>query len=251
MIGNLLLISYLRRFYDIETMPYRRLPTTDKARIRALNAALKLAEKRDIEKLAFSKETLLKLEQVKTTFESMLQIYKANVKKQLEKNKDYKILMEKAVLYISHFIHALYMTIEREEIKEESLNFYELDSFAGKIPLLNSEEELLLWGEKIIEGEQKRILKGGNPIYNPSIALVKVRFEKFKDSAAYMQNMRRVTTRYFERMKANRVSTNNFICELWNEIEESVKNDNTKHKEQIAQDYGIVYILRRKEKNEH
>ena len=231
-------------------MPYRRLPTTDKARTRALNAALKLAEKRDIEKLAFSKETLLKLKQVKSIFESTLQIYQADLKKQSEKNKDYRTLMEKAALYVSHFIHVLYMAVEREEIKEEALNFYELGSFAGKVPSINSEEELLNWGTKIIEGEQKRIQKGGNPIYSPSIALVKIRFEKFKDSAIYMQNMRRITTRYFEQMKINRVSTNNFICELWNEIEENIKSDNPKHKRQIAQEYGIVYILRRKEKKE-
>ena len=229
-------------------MPYRRLPTTDKARIRALNAALGLAEKSDVEVLAFSKETLLKLKQVKTTFESTFQIYKAGVKKQSEKNKDYKDLMEKAILYVSHFIQALYMAIEREEIRKEALDFHELGSLVGKVPLLNSEEELLKWGTKIIEGEQKRIQKGGNPIYNPSIALVKIRFEKFKDSAVDMQNIRRITPRYFKQMKETRVSTNHFICDLWNEIEENIKNDNPKNKRQIAQDYGIVYILRRKEK---
>ena len=225
-------------------MPYRRLPTTDKARVRALDAAFNLSEKRDIEELAFSKETLFKLKQVKATFESTLLIYNTNVKKLSEKNKEYKALMEKAVLYISHFIQVLYMAIEREEIKEDVLSFYELGSFAGKIPSLNSEEEVLEWGTKIIDGEQKRIQKGGNPIYSPSIALVRISFEKFKESAVYMQNMRRVTARYFERMKADRVSTNNFICKLWNEVEEGTKNENPK----IAQDYGIVYVLRRKEK---
>ena len=230
-------------------MPYRRLPTTDKARIRALNAAIKLAENGNAEKeLAFSKGTLVELKQVKTTFESTLQTYNAEVKKQSEKNKDYKDLMGKAALYISHFIQVLYMAIEREEIKEDVLSFYELDSFAGKIPSLNSEEELLKWGAKIIDGEQKRIQKGGNPIYSPSIALVKVRFETFKDSAIFMQNMHAITNRYFERMKVIRISTNNFICKLWNEIEESIRNETPKHKSKIAQDYGIVYILRRKEK---
>ena len=228
-------------------MPYRRLPTTDKARIRALNAALKSAEKGDIENLAFSKATLLQLKQVKATFESTLYVYKTDVKKQSEKNREYKTLMEKASLYVSHFIQVLYMAIEREEIREDALDFYELDSLNGKIPSLNSEEEILKWGEKIIEGEQKRIQKRGNPIYSPSIALVKVSFEKFKESAITMQNIRRITARYFAQMKATRISTNRFICNMWNEIEESIKDDNPKQKMQIAQDYGIVYILRRNE----
>ncbi|MDR2910199.1 MAG: hypothetical protein LBV47_02380 [Bacteroidales bacterium] len=229
-------------------MPYRRLPTTDKARAKVLNTALELATKRDVNKIAFSEETLLELKQVKTVFESTLQIYKTDLKRQLEKSKNYKASMIKAALYISHFIKVLYMAVEREEIKEDSLKFYELDSFAGKIPSLNKEEELLKWGAKIIEGEQKRIHKGGNPVYSPSIALVKIKLEEFKEIAVYMQNMRRVTNISFERMKKNRVATNKFICNLWNEIEENIKSDNAKHKRQIALDYGIVYIFRRNEK---
>jgi hypothetical protein len=49
-------------------------------------------------------------------------------------------------------------------------------------------------------------------------------------------------------MQELRKSTNDFISELWNEIEEGIKTDNPKHKRQVAQDYGIVYIFRRKEK---
>lgn len=229
-------------------MPYRRLPTTDKARAKVLSVALKLAEKNGITNIAFSKETLLELKQVKTVFENTLEVYKTDVKKQSDKNKDYKTLMRKAALYVSHFIQVLYMAVEREEIKGEALNFYELDSFAGKVPLLNTEEELLKWGTKIIEGEQKRIQKGGSPIYSPSIALVKIKLEEFKDIAVYMQNMRKITARSFERMKLNRIHTNKFICILWNEIEENITNDNPKHKRQIALDYGIVYIFRRNEK---
>jgi hypothetical protein len=229
-------------------MPYRRLPTTDKARIRALNAAIKLAEKKDMEKLAFSKETFLKLKQVKTTFESTLQIYEFDLKKQSVKNKEYKMLMEKAALYVSHFIQVLYMAIERGEIKKEALTFYELGDFTGKIPPLYPEVELLKWGLKIIEGEQKRIQKGSNPVYSPSIALVKIKFEEFKDVAVYMQNMRKISARSFERMKEARISANNFICKLWNEIEENILSDNPKHKRQQAMEYGIVYIFRRKEK---
>ena len=156
--------------------------------------------------------------------------------------------MEKAVMYISHFIQVLYMTVEREEIKEEALEYYELTSFSGKVPSLNSEEDVLKWGTKIIEGEQKRIQKGGSPIYTPSIALVKIKLEEFSDIAVYMQNMRKISARSYDRMKAIRKSTNNFIGKLWNEIEQHVKSDSPKHKRQQTQEYGIVYIFRRKEK---
>ena len=46
-------------------------------------------------------------------------------------------------------------------------------------PHLNTENELMSWGRRIIEGEEFRIRKGGSPITNPTIAVVKVRFENF------------------------------------------------------------------------
>jgi hypothetical protein len=49
-------------------------------------------------------------------------------------------------------------------------------------------------------------------------------------------------------MQELRKSTNEFISQLWNEVEEGITADLPKHKRQIAQDYGLVYIFRRKEK---
>jgi hypothetical protein len=229
-------------------MPYRRLPTTDKARLRALEAIVKLAAKTDDSKLAFSKQTLNELSLVKTNFENTLKQYNADISTQLGKNKEYKAVMEKAVTYISHFIQVLFMTIDRGEIKEEALEFYGLSGANGKVPSLNTEEEVLDWGHKIILGEQKRIQKGGSPIYTPSIALVKVKVEEFGDIAIFMQNLKRISARSFQRMKDARKSTNDFISKMWTEIEEHLENGSPKHKRQRAQEYGIVYIFRRREK---
>ena len=229
-------------------MPYRRLPTTDKARRRALEAALKQASKVDERKLVFSKYTLNELNVVKTNFENTLKQYIADINIQSEKNKDYKAAMEKAATYISHFIQVLFMTVERGEIKEESLKFYDLLGKNGKVPLLNTEQEILDWGQKISEGEQKRIQKGGSPIYTPSIAVVKVKVEEFKDIAIYMQNMKRISARSYERMKVARKVTNDFISKMWTEIEEHIENGSPKHKRQRSQEYGIVYVFRRREK---
>jgi hypothetical protein len=41
---------------------------------------------------------------------------------------------------------------------------------------------MMSWGRRIIEGEEFRIKKGGSPITNPTIAVVKVRFENFIES---------------------------------------------------------------------
>jgi len=228
-------------------MPYRRLPTTDKARIRALNAALEKASSSRGGKLAFSYKSLEELKNVASKFENHLKHYEQNIKIQSEKNQDYKISLERAKMYISHFIQVLFLTSERGEING-GIKYYGLENFEGRVPPLNNEEDILNWGNKVVTGEQKRIQSGGSAIYNPSIALVKVKLEEFRDAAMYQQNLKRNTTRSYDRMQDLRKETNDFISQLWNEIEENIKTDSPKLKRQLAQEYGIVYIFRRKEK---
>lgn len=228
-------------------MPYRRLPTTDKARMRAMDAALKIASEKSIEKLAFSAGTLEELNLVKTNFSNAMKQYKADATLQLEKSKEYRQAFEKAHLYVLHFIQVIYMTIERGELKSEILEHYGLND-EKKIPNMNSETDLLNWGRQIINGEQKRMQKGGSPVYNPSIALVKVNVENFNEAAVYQHNLKRNTIRSHEKLQKQRTLTNEFISRMWNEIEQRLETGNIKHKRQRAQDYGIVYIYRKKEK---
>ncbi len=229
-------------------MPYRRLPTTDKARIRALEAALNIASSRDAGKLAFSKNTLFELKNIKTNFENHLKHHELDLKIESEKNIEYKAAFEKARLYVSHFIQVLFMNIEREELKEEVLLFYGLQDNPGKVPSLNSEQDILEWGRKVIQGEQKRMVKGGSPIYNPSIALVKVRVEDFHEAAVFQQNLKRNSLRSYDKIQQLRKITNDFIGRMWTEIEDSMVNLPPKHKRQRAQEYGVVYVFRRNEK---
>jgi len=231
----------------LKAMPYRRLPTTDKARMRALDAAIKKASSATGGKLAFTYKTIDELISVKNKFENLLKHYEQNIRIQSEKNQDYKIAMEKARMYVSHFVQVLFLTSERGEING-GIKYFGFGDFEGKVPPLNTEEEILSWGNKIVEGEQKRIRNGGSAIYNPSIALVKIKLEEFKDAAIYQQNLKRNTARTYDKMQEMRKSVNEFISLMWNEIEENIKTDIPKHKRQMAQEYGIVYIFRRKEK---
>ena len=228
-------------------MPYRRLPTTDKARVRALDAVLEKASTTPNGKLAFSFKSLEELNDVASKFKNHLKHYEQNIKIQSEKNQDYKTAMERARMYVSHFIQVLFLTSERGEING-GIKYYGLEKFDGKVPPLNNEEDILHWGNKVIEGEQKRIQNGGSAIYNPSIALVKVKLEEFHDAAIFQQNLKRNTIRSYDKMQELRKETNDFISQLWNEIEENIKIDSPKQKRQAAQEYGIVYIFRRKEK---
>jgi hypothetical protein len=228
-------------------MPYRRLPTTDKARLRALNAAFKKISEIQKGKITISYKNSEELKTVKTKFENHLKQYELDIRIQSEKHLLYKAAMECARMYVSHFIQVLYLTSERGEING-GIKYFGLEEFEGKVPPLTTEEEILHWGNRVVEAEQKRIHSGGSAIYNPSIAMVKIKVEAFKDAALFQQNLKRNTARSYDKMQKLRKSTNEFISQLWNEIEEGIKTDIPKRKRQLAQEYGIVYVFRRKEK---
>jgi len=211
-----------------------------------LEAALQKVEFKN-GKVAISAKSIEELQIVKSKFENLLKHYEMNIQIQADKNHEYKAAMDKARMYVSHFIQVLYLTSERGEING-GIKYYSLGEFEGKIPPLNTEEEILYWGAKVVEGEQKRIQSGGSAIYNPSIAMVRIKVEEFKDAAIFQQNLKRNTTRTYNAMQELRKTTNDFISQLWNEIEEEIITDNPKHKRQVAQEYGIIYIFRRKEK---
>lgn len=229
-------------------MPYRRLPTTDKARIRALNAALGKVIKQNGKDLAFSNHTVEELQNVKNNFENHLTQYDLDTKLQSDNIKEYKEVFDRTKMYVSHFMQVLLFASERGEING-GIKYYDgLDSYEGRLPVLNTEKEILEWGNKMVKGEQERMQKGGSAIYNPSIALVKFKVQELHDATVFQQTLKRNTLRSFDKMQTLRKVTNDFVSKLWTEIEEGIEQESPKLKRQIAQEYGIVYVFRRNEK---
>ena len=95
------------------------------------------------------------------------------------------------------------------------------------------------WGRRIIEGEEFRIKKGGSPITNPTIAVVKVRFENFFEAWTYHNTLAKRTVDYTEKNCRLRKEADEIILQLWNEIE------NTHNA--LPEEYGLVYFYRKGE----
>lgn len=228
-------------------MPYRRLPTTDLARLRAMHKALKISGDRTTNYVILP-HTVAKLEEFSHKFEQVLKQYNMDKKNRNQRAQELKILEAKARLYISHFIQVLQLSIEREEIKPEALFYYGLDEYAGKVPSLAGDKEVLNWGEKIINGEQRRAVSGGNPIYNPSIALVKVIYNEYREVYINFENYKETFSKTSEKIIKMRKQCNQLIASVWDEVEKKFEELSPKHKRQKAEDYGVVYIFRRKEK---
>lgn len=229
-------------------MPYRRLPNTDEARIRALQTIVSKGENPNVSGHIVSFETVEEAGILLRRFQEAQKNYKLSLKTQASSNKKYQSLIKNARLYISHFIQVLNLAVIRTEIKEEHKELYGLNPTDYSIPDMLSESALLECGDRIIQGENDRMQQGGAPIYNPTIAKVKVHFDIFKDAYHMQKTFQRNTARALEIVTEQRKPIDRLITDLWNQIEAHFNVLEGEDRLNQCREYGVVYYYRRGEK---
>jgi hypothetical protein len=228
-------------------MPYRRLPNTDTARIRAMRIALEKGKELPPHKLAFSSKTVVRLQKFLPQFEHSIQLYRQSLISQNKKSKDYAEILKKAKIYLTHFIRVMNMAIFRGDLPVETRAYYGLATNESTVPALNTENELMSWGRRIIEGEEFRIRKGGSPITNPTIAVVKVRFENYIEAWNHQNSLAKITFDFTEKNNNLRKDADDIILQIWNEVETTNSNLPVESKKILNEDYGLVYFYRKNE----
>jgi len=198
-------------------------------------------------KLAYKPGNFQKARSFIIKFEGAITDYKTHYSIQVEKNKDYVQVLKKAKLYVSHFIQVMNMGILRGELTDETREFYGLAKDDKKLPTLNSEAELIKWGLQLIEGENKRMINRKSPITNPTIAVVKVRYENFVDAYKHQKIYQQNCTRALNKLAALRPEADELILSIWNEVEEYYKDLTDEERREKAKVYGLVYVFRKNE----
>jgi len=228
-------------------MPYRRLPNTDTARIRAMKIALEKGKELPPNKLAYSSKTIVRLQRFLPQFDHNLQLYRQTLTSQNKKSRDYNETVKKARVYLTHFIRVMNMAIFRGELPAETRAFFGLATDESTVPSFNTENDLMNWGRRIIEGEEFRIKKGGSPITNPTIAVVKVRFENFIEAWTYHNTLTKRTLDYTEKNLKLRKEADELILNLWNEVENAHNSLPEEVRKTLSEEYGLVYFYRKGE----
>ena len=225
-------------------MPYRRLPKTDQARLRALQRAVQQAGNAAYNDQAVNYRTITEAQRFLMQFENQVAQYHANFDSKVTANKQYRHRVRNARMYISHFIQVLNLAVIRGEIKRSQKELYKLDPKSDSLPDLSSEEGLMEWGQNIIDGENQRTAAGGFAIYNPTIHKVKVHYEMFKEDYTSHQLHKRTHSRVFEDTETLRKQADEIILDMWDQIEAFYKDELPYAKLQKCQAYGMIYYYR-------
>lgn len=228
-------------------MPYRRLPNTDTARYKALQKAYQKGKELPPFKLAFSQSTFQKIMTFLPCYEKTMIHQKGAMNIQTERNLDHLAQIKKVRMYISHFIQVVDMAIQRGELPVSILEYYKLTDYGCKVPPMNTEDDICVLGRNLIEGETTRIRQGFPPITNPTIAVVKVWYEKFLDAYQDQKNLQTVTCRAQKELASLRPKADEIILDIWNEVENSFKDLPDNLKREKACEYGVNYVYRKTE----
>jgi len=228
-------------------MPYRRLPNTDQARLRALRTAVQFSEKQNYSTQVINYKTILDARNFLNVFEKQLVQYQHTLDNQVSANKRYQQIVHNARLYISHFIQVLNLSVIRGDIKKDHKIFYHLDPNSHTVPDLTTEAALLQWGKAIIDGENERVRNGGLPIYNPAIAKVQVHFEVFKEYKITQKLHQNSTNRTWEELVKFREKGDAIILDIWNQVEAKFKDEKPFSRLTNCQNFGLIFYYRKGE----
>jgi hypothetical protein len=242
-----LLLTVCQQPFNNSYMPYRRLPNTDTARIRAMKTALELGKELPPHKLAYSSKTLVHLQRFLHQFENSLQLQRQTLASQEKKSKSHNEVLRKARMYLTHFIKVMNMAILRGELPPEVRAFYGIPTNDPTVPSFNNENELVSWGRRIIDGEIFRIKKGGSPITNPTIAVVKVRFEQYLDALNFQNIISKRAQEYLLKVNELRKEADEIILTLWNEVESKYSGLDEPERRSACENYGLIYFFRKGE----
>jgi hypothetical protein len=210
--------------------------------MRALKTSITMGQVKENSELAFSDKSLARLRSFYTGFETTIIHHKLARSQQEKNSRVYLETVKKARLYLSHFIQVLNLAIQRGDMKPDVRSFY---GFSGhKNPSLVLDTDILEWGKKIIEGEHQRINHGGNPLYNPSIAVVKVKFDQFLDAYHFQKTLQNNTARWTGMVVDLRKEADEIILDIWNEVEENFSHLPEEEKREKSSEYGVTYVYR-------
>ena len=229
-------------------MPYRRLPNTDQARLKALRTALKKADENGFAEKVLSFAIRNEARTFLLRYEKQMMQYRQIMEKKVNANKHYRHIAANAHMYVSHFIQVLNLSVIRGDIKREQKALYHLAPNSNNLPDLSTDSALLKWGKHIIDGENERVRQGGMPIYNPSIAKVKVHYDMFRECMSTQELYKSNTSRNWAELDQYREQADKIILNIWNQVEDYYRKERPYARLCACKAYGLVYYYRQGEK---
>jgi acyl carrier protein phosphodiesterase len=231
-------------------MPRRYLPNTDPSRIKALQKAVNMEGYKENGQLVLSYQTIRDARLILNKFRNAQSQYQQYRNQFMKINKDYKEEAHMARMYVSHFIQVLNMAIRRGELKKDIKEGYGLNPNSFVLPPLDTDSDIEKWGKSVIAGEEKRISRGGVPIYNPNIAKVKVHWSIFADHYYNVSRLKANAEKYRQELVQMRPIVDDLLHDLSNQVKNFYADYPLQQSIDKCTRFGLIFYLSSDEKKQ-
>jgi hypothetical protein len=229
-------------------MAYRRLPNSTPQRLRALMAIYNRAAATPPAQLPFKQETIDRLNVFYPAYHQKITDMAKALSAQAGITAQVITAKQAATWLVLDFIDALQNAIRRGAFDASVRALYDLPMEKRQRPKLQSEQDIITWGENIHDGETKRISLGGAPITFPSLAEVDAATQDFKTKNLQQSEKKYAYDNAQEAVQTENQKADKLILKCWNEIESEYDVGDKPSLRRKAREWGVVYVPRKGEK---
>ena len=221
----------------------RKLPKSNTGRQKAMNTAKTKKDGLPSAKNAMTAATSTRLDTDNASYNALMDAVTAAEQVQREAGEAADPWRFSLHNYIANYFKGLNSGIVIKEIPNSARSYYKLATGNKKIPITNTDEQLLEWGQKIITGDAKRVGDGGYVITLPTIAAFTAVFNSAKAAITAFSNAKTALTDAQTAVNAKETEMNSLILRMWNEIETTYSELDPPAKRSAARQWGVKYLF--------
>ena len=231
-------------------MPHLYRPESDKQRIEALTEAKNKYDATAAARRAFGTSTYLRLETFLPIYKDKLQQRGAALSQQARVVATIKPKRRMLRLYIGHFIIGLDNAILRQELPASDRAYYQLPTGSRALPKLTTDDDLLLWAKRAVDGENARIATGGVALTNPTATQVSDQLLDFRTLVNDLTTRKTAYDDAQEAVAALWPEADELLKDIWDEVLFHFRKNDLPSLRRKAREWGLVYRNTKKAEEE-
>lgn len=220
----------------------RRLPQSDEGRDRALTTAKNRKDNVAAVDMAITPATGVRLDAIQPSFKGKMNLRSIAEQGQSLASALVNASKAKAIMFISQFFRVFNFGVKREKYSAADRNFYNLPVNSENIPDVNTEPEVIQWGDRVVTGDANRIVAGGAAMANPDAAEVGVEVAAFNTANNNQGGKKTAFDHAQEAVETLRPEADAVIKKIWDEVETFYNEEPAPSMRRKVREWGGIYV---------